>query len=273
MTAGPRLVYRLLLAVDAERYSRRSARDQLCVQLDLHHALQAAAARSGLDRDQWYRQPRGDGELAVLTEETDIPHTVAMFTRGLEAVLTEINRDRAEERRLRIRMAFHYGTLTSGPFGPAGDAPVVVSRLLDSAALRRALERRRDRNLALIVSASLYEDIVSTGFCALDTAGFEPMRTSVKGIGYRGLVYNGDGHALESGASESGTSPAEDTLDTAVLPFPGTGRAKAPPADRLAPVSAGGRAIEATGPDHVDHEPGRRLRRPLPVRSAVPSPV
>ncbi|TDD93006.1 hypothetical protein [Actinomadura rubrisoli] len=188
MTTQTRLQYRLLMAVDIERYSGRSARRQLMVQSDLRRVLDQAAARTGLDRDGWQRQPRGDGELAVLPQDVEIPKAVGALPAELAAALADLNRGRPDEERLRIRLAFHHGTLTPGPFGPAGDAPIVVSRLLDAAPLRRLLSERQDRHLALIVSDSLYNDVVSTGFCALDPSGFQSVGILVKGIRYRGFA-------------------------------------------------------------------------------------
>lgn len=187
MTDSP-LVYRLVLAVDVEGYTRRNASEQLSVQQDLYSALNRAAECSALDRERWHEQLQGDGELAVLPEDADIPHTLGAFTNALGTALADINAGRQDGERLRIRMAFHFGTLAWGRFGPAGDAPVVVSRLVDAAPLRRMLAERCDRDLALVVSASLYDDVVRTGFCALDATEFKPIRFSVKGIGYRGLT-------------------------------------------------------------------------------------
>lgn len=181
-----RLMYRLVLAVDVEKYSVRDVREQLRAQTELQRILRAAAKDAGLDQRDWYEQVSGDGELVVLPEDADIPAVVGDFTASLEAVLDEVNRGGGTP--LRIRVAMHHGTLTPGPFGPAGDAPIVVSRLLDARPLRRLLADERDRDLALIVSQSLYQDVVRTGFCSLDPAEFQPVRVNAKGILYHGFV-------------------------------------------------------------------------------------
>jgi class 3 adenylate cyclase len=188
VTTDSPLIYRLVLAVDVERYSHRNALEQLRVQEDLGSAIDRAAKCSALDPKLWYRQLQGDGELAVLPEAANIPHIVGAFTHALGMALAELNEGRPDGQRLRLRLAFHYGTLAWGPFGPAGDAPIVVRRLVGSSSLRRLLADRHDGDLALIVSDSLYENVVRTGFCALDTNEFEPIKFSVKGIGYHGLI-------------------------------------------------------------------------------------
>jgi class 3 adenylate cyclase len=195
ITSGPaanadgRLIYRLLLAIDIEKYSVRHARDQFLVQTDLSHALDTAALRAGLNRRLWEREVRGDGELAVLPEGVDASQVIGGFTRELGRAIGALNLKQPQRPRLRVRLALHYGTLTPGPFGPAGDAPIVVSRLLDAKPVRTYLAQRQDLDLALVVSASLYQDVVSTGFCSLDPDRFQALRIKVKGTSYQGYTY------------------------------------------------------------------------------------
>ena len=181
-----RLMYRLVLAVDVEKYSTRDAREQLRAQTELHRILNVAAQNTGLDQREWYEQVSGDGELVVLPEDVDVSVVVGDFTRQLETILGEFNREAGT--RLRLRVAIHHGTLTPGPFGPAGDAPIVVSRLLDARPLRRLLADEQDRDLALIVSQTLYQDVIRTGFCSLDPEEFQAVRVIAKGIQYHGFV-------------------------------------------------------------------------------------
>jgi hypothetical protein len=184
-----RLIYRLLLAVDIEKYSVRGAREQFLVQTDLSHALDTAALRAGLNRRLWQREVRGDGELSVLPEDVDASQVVGGFTRELGRAIGALNLKQPHRPRLRVRLALHHGTLTPGPFGPAGDAPIVVSRLLDARPVRSYLAQRQDLDLALVVSASLYQDVVRTGFCSLDPDNFQALRIKVKGMSYQGYTY------------------------------------------------------------------------------------
>ncbi len=184
-----RLSYRLVLAVDVEKYSARDAREQLRAQTDLRNILSLAAQNVGLDQSLWYEQVSGDGELAVLPEGVDVSLVVGDFTRQLETVLGEFNQRRVGGTRLRLRVALHHGTLTPGPFGPAGDAPIVVSRLLNARPLRRVLADHEERDVALIVSSTLYQDVVRTGFCSLDPDDFQPVRVNAKGVLYHGFVH------------------------------------------------------------------------------------
>ncbi len=186
----PRLMYRPVLAIDVEKYSVRDARHQLLVQNDLYEALELAAKATQLDREMWFRQVRGDGELDVLPEGVDMPALVGDFPRELEAMITELNDRHTGRPRLRVRLAIHHGTLTWAPFGPAGDAPVEVARLLDARPAREFLAQRPDRDLALVVSGAVYRDVVRTGFCSLDRAAFRPLKTRIKGRTYHGHLYH-----------------------------------------------------------------------------------
>lgn len=186
-----RIVYRLLLAVDIQAYSKRDAREQLRSQLDLSGALDRAAASIGLDRSRWARQAGGDGELALLPDEVDPAPLVGDFPMLLARELGTLNAARQDRPRLRVRLALHHGTLTDGPFGPAGEAPIVVQRLLDAGKLRRALKERPELDVAYALSDSLYDDVVRSGFTRLTPACFTAIRFTAKGVLYRGYVHTG----------------------------------------------------------------------------------
>jgi class 3 adenylate cyclase len=186
------IVYRLLIAVDIQGYTRRDAREQLRTQRDLSQALDRGAAAIGLNRSQWEKQVGGDGELAMLPENVHLAPMVGEFPLLLADELALLNQARGDRPRLRIRLALHHGTLTAGPFGPAGEAPIVVQRLLDSAKLRRALKEDPSRDIAYAVSDSLFDDVIRTGFTRMPPTAFTPTRFTTKGVTYRGYVHTGE---------------------------------------------------------------------------------
>lgn len=187
------LVYRVLVAVDIQAYSKLDTREQLGAQRDLADALDRAARLAGLEPNRWDRQVGGDGELSLLPEDIDPSVVVGGFTTRLSDELRRINARTPGRPRLRLRVALHHGTLTAGPFGPAGEAPIVVQRLLDAAPLRRLLTEDPGRDLALIVSDSLYEDVVRTGFTSLPQDAFAPVKVTAKGTAFRGHILVGGG--------------------------------------------------------------------------------
>jgi len=182
------LAYRYLTAVDIAGFSCLNALDQVNMQNDLGHVLDLAASGTGLDRTLWQVQECGDGELAVLPSDTDGPKLIAEYPRELTRALSDVNKTR--HIRLRIRAAIHYGPFVQGRFGPAGQGPIVVSRLLDSDRLRKYLAQRTELDLVLIVSASLYQDVIETCFCRLDAAQFARADVRAKGRCYPAYILN-----------------------------------------------------------------------------------
>ncbi|WP_207939453.1 hypothetical protein [Actinomadura darangshiensis] len=217
------LSYRLLLAVDIQGYSKRDTSEQLVAQQLLSDALDRAASGVGLDRAGWDKQVGGDGELATLPEGVDPASVAGDFVIRLGQALAEVNRD-AGRFRLRVRLSLHHGTLTAGPFGPAGDAPIVVQRLLDAMPLRRLLTDDADRDLAYVVSDSLFDDVVRTGLCALRPGAFTAVKVAAKGATFRGHILTGrvaDGDAAGDGAAGGRSGPGGGASSHArVLDFP-----------------------------------------------------
>jgi class 3 adenylate cyclase len=181
------LAYRYLTAVDIEGFSALPASDQVRMQDDLGQVLDIAANRVGLDRALWRVEERGDGELAVLPADTDGPRLIADYPRELADALSEINSGRCS--RLRIRVAMHHGTLVQGRFGPAGQGPIVVSRLLDSDELRKYLAQRAELDLVLMVSESLHKDVIETRLHNLNPAQFARADVLVKGRSYPAYIH------------------------------------------------------------------------------------
>jgi len=183
------LALRFLVAIDVEGFSQCHAAEQARIQDDLEHAMAQAAMNAGLDRERWYRQPRGDGELAVLPDGTSGLSLVADYPRELASTLAAVNDAGKGRRRLRVRMAIHHGAVTPGRFGPVGTAPVVISRLVDAETLRQQLRQRSDLNIALIVSATVYNEVIQSRLHDLDPEAFRRTGIRVKGIAYVGYLY------------------------------------------------------------------------------------
>src|SRR5580704_6883593 len=162
---------------------------QARIQDDLERAMAEAAASAGLDRAFWYRQPRGDGELAVLPVDANGVSLVADYPRSFASALAELNRSTSRDSRLRVRMAIHHGTVYPGRFGPVGKGPITVARLVDAAVLKQALRQRTDVDIALIVSDAVYSEIVQSRFHELDPKLFHRTNVRVKGNSYIGYLY------------------------------------------------------------------------------------
>ncbi|MBE8523532.1 hypothetical protein ILP97_39615 [Amycolatopsis sp. H6(2020)] len=186
MICEGQLVYALVVAVDIEGFSRLGILEQAAVATRLKKVLDQAGMRARLVRTEWLLQSTGDGEVAVLPPGTDVSRVVAEFTHALTEELR-----RPGEPRLRVRVSMHHGALTGGAFGPVGDALVVACRLLDSTLARAALADHAGEEVVLVVSRSLYEDVVVPRFRGLQPSRFQPLCEEVKGRAYHGYVCTG----------------------------------------------------------------------------------
>jgi class 3 adenylate cyclase len=183
------LTFSFLLAVDVEGFSQRYAAEQARVQDDLEDAITQAATNVGLARGRWYRQPRGDGELAVLPQGVNGLSLVVDYPHALASAIAEVNRARNQRPRLRIRLAIHHGAVVSGRFGPVGTAPIVISRLVDAEILRQQLRKRTDLDIALIVSGTVYDEVVQSRLHSMNPEAFRRAIVRTKGVSYIGYLY------------------------------------------------------------------------------------
>jgi hypothetical protein len=176
------LALRFLVAVDVEGFSQRYAAEQAKAQDDLESAMTQAAANAG------YRQPRGDGELAVLPQGVNGLSLVADYPRKLASSIADINLANGESR-LRIRLAIHHGGVAPGRFGPVGTALVAISRLVDSEVARQQLRQRSDLDITLVVSATVYDEVIQSRLPDLNPETFRRVTIRAKGISYIGYLY------------------------------------------------------------------------------------
>jgi len=185
------LAFRFLVAVDVAGFSQRYAAEQARLQDDLESAMTLAAASVGLDRQRWYRQPGGDGELAVLPEGVDGLALVADYPRELASRVADVNHANCGSR-LRIRLAIHHGAIAPGRFGPVGTALVAISRLVDAEVVRQQLRQRSDLDTVLIVSSAVYDEVIQSRLCNLNPEAFRRVTIRAKGISQIGYLYRED---------------------------------------------------------------------------------
>lgn len=172
MSPVHQLSWNLFLATDASQYSSGDNRRQLHFQADLINGLTSAADAAGLCRSAWTTQAEGDGELALLPPEEPVTVVMDDFIHHLNLWLADRNRDRVPAARLRLRVSMHLGSSEKGANGFAGQAPIVVKRLLNSRQAHQALDVADEADLALIVSRQLFDDVVSHRYGSLRPENF-----------------------------------------------------------------------------------------------------
>ncbi|MER6082343.1 hypothetical protein [Streptomyces sp. NPDC001833] len=219
---------RLLLAVDAKGYGGTISVTQRQFQEAITRLLDQAAAAARLDRAGWLTQEGGDSVFAVLPETAYEPALIDTFMRALDAGLRAFNRNRIPQARLRLRAAVHFGPASPGANGFVGPAPVEIGRILDSSALRTALDESPDACLAVGVSAIVFRDVVKEAHTTFREEEFR--RVSVVEKEYRGEAWI---WVAGAGAGRSGAEPTA----------PATPPGEAPPGIR-SEAGGDGRAAE-----------------------------
>jgi hypothetical protein len=170
----------LLVAVDAVGYGQGSDQDHFVMQSGIKTVLNEAASAAKLDRGRWLLQGAGDGELAILPSDEPEPLVVDAYARQLDLRLTTYNAVLPVERRIRLRMAVHFGAAMSAENGYAGQGVVAVSRLLDAVPVREALQAAPDASLVLALTRQVFDDVVRQGHVSFSAADFTRVPVQVK---------------------------------------------------------------------------------------------
>ncbi|HEY6795837.1 MAG TPA: hypothetical protein VI248_14250 [Kineosporiaceae bacterium] len=173
MTAVPHFRRRLCLGVDLFRYSRHDTDAHLDGQARLVRILEHACRRAGVPRVRVQGQDQGDGRLLVLPTGADDVHVVPELILGLRDGLYRSNASPGLFGRIRMRAAVGHGRISRAPSGYIGEGVIEVSRLVDSRPVRDALERREESDLALAVTAGLYQDVLALDLPGLPAEQFQ----------------------------------------------------------------------------------------------------
>ena len=189
--AEPDAAVRLCCAADIERYSRFRTPEAVRAQQRLTEALARARHHAGIAEERVETQESGDGQFVVLPTGLDESEVIPALVHGFRIALAEVNADLNERARLRLRIALHRGHVERGANGWAGDSAVGVHRLLDSGPARAALTGRPDADFALIVSDTLYQDVIAHGYGLLRPEAFTRVEVEIpaKHFAERAWIY------------------------------------------------------------------------------------
>jgi hypothetical protein len=171
---------RLLVAVDAAGYGGGNDQEHFALQSGLTAVLDVAAARANLRRDLWIKQQAGDGELAILPHDEPEPVVVDEYVRHLDEALANHNGNLASRRKIRLRMAVHFGTAMLADNGYAGQGVVAVSRLVESDQVKAALAAAPQACLAVILSRQIFDDVVRQQHVSVPATDFTRVSVRVK---------------------------------------------------------------------------------------------
>lgn len=285
-------VHRTIIVVDVEGFgdARRTLPHQLTIREGLYRVLREAFGNAGVAWSACHREDRGDAVFVLAP--ADIPK--ALFVESVPYALVTALRahnasHRADEERIRLRMALHAGEVAYDEHGVTSSAVNLAFRLLDATPLKAVLAGSPGV-LALITSAWFFDDVVR--HCPVaEPATYRPVRVAVKETTTVGWIclpdhpYPSDPATLSSlppapvaltsadtrkgkqGVADTPELPAGPIADD-VEPALAEAGSHAPTITMTATVSASGRVYQAARDQHITEG-----RADEPQRGPSPGPT
>lgn len=145
----------------------------------LYWAIREAFTGSGIPWGDCLQQDRGDGPLIILPPSIP-PHVIITpLPERLRHLIRRHNRCAIPSARMQVRAALNIGPVYRDEHGYSGEDINLLSRMLDAPPLKRLLTDT-GTELALMVSARVYDTIVLRHPSLADPASFQSVRTRVK---------------------------------------------------------------------------------------------
>jgi hypothetical protein len=218
-----RAAQRLCLAVDLRQYSQHTPDEHIDAQTRLVRVVEHAVRRARIARLRVQRQDQGDGLLAVFPPVTDDVQAVPGLVLGLRDGLYQANRSPGPFGRLRLRAALGRGSIARSSNGYVGNCVIAVSRMVDSAGLRAALEDRGHSDLALAVTDDLHADVIARGTPGLPASEFTRVELANPGKDFSAAAWlyvprSAPARDLTSDAVRWGYSPTRTAMREYVVP-------------------------------------------------------
>jgi class 3 adenylate cyclase len=161
---------------------------QLYLRRALYDMLRDAFTGSGLPWEQCEYHDRGDGALVIIPPGAPAQATIDPLPERLAGLIRRYNRIVREPARMQLRIAVNIGPVWRDDHGIAGEDVNLLCRMLNVQKLRQALAGSATE-LALIVSANVYQSLVRRHPSLVDPARFQPVTTKVKQTRIRAWIY------------------------------------------------------------------------------------
>jgi hypothetical protein len=169
---------RLGFVLDVASYGARPVPDRDVVQERLRELALTVLGRLGLTLADVDHQWTGDGVNCLLPPDVDPPVVLGVLVRSLAAALAADNARHGD--RIRLRAAVGVGLVERTAAGFGGPMIVDISRLVDSAALRGALDGDPAAELAVALSDLAHELIVRPGYPGIPGGQFTRVSATAK---------------------------------------------------------------------------------------------
>ncbi|MGV9263420.1 hypothetical protein ACWDRR_02005 [Kitasatospora sp. NPDC003701] len=170
-------VYELVVSVDVRKSGAYNDAGKTRMRRQLYAVLDRAFAEAGVPARAVHREDRGDGILAAVDPTVPPARILGVWVTEVHEQLRRENPDLRMP--LGLRVGLHVGPVTHDAQGISGHAVDLACRLTDSAAARLLLERDR-ADLVVVVSDSLYREVVHHGGRFVDPGDYAPARLRTK---------------------------------------------------------------------------------------------
>ncbi|WP_030810834.1 hypothetical protein [Streptomyces sp. NRRL S-337] len=169
--------YELVISVDARRSGEYDDAEKPQMRARIYRVLETAFSHAKVARDAVHMEDRGDGVLLSVAGRVSV-------TRLLGLWMVEVRENLREENRglrvpLGLRVGMHVGPVRRDDRGVSGRAVDLACRLADSPVGRQLLDAER-ADLVLVVSESLYEDVVRSGGKFIEPTRYSRARLALK---------------------------------------------------------------------------------------------
>ncbi|MGW0666337.1 hypothetical protein [Streptomyces sp. NPDC002746] len=169
--------YELVISVDARRSGEYDDIEKTRMRARIYRVLETAFTHTKVARDSLHMEDRGDGVLVSVSGQVPVARLLGLWMVEVHEKLRDENR--ALRVPLGLRVGMHVGPVRHDDRGIAGRAVDLACRLADSAVARQVLDAER-ADLVLVVSGSLYEDVVSGGGKFIEPARYSAARLELK---------------------------------------------------------------------------------------------
>jgi hypothetical protein len=177
---GP--VYRGIVGIDIERYSRAEWTDPIRARLRerLHRLVDNALAHADIDPALTRRDDVGDGMWLLVTADISTARLIHPFMTGLVDRLVEDNRRAPAIEQMRLRLVVHAGEVLPDAHGETGASFIHAARLLDAEATRLVLKAGTEAAAVLVASDVVYEGVVRHGYAGIDPSAWQRVEVQAK---------------------------------------------------------------------------------------------
>lgn len=169
--------YELVISVDARRSGEYDDVDKPRMRARIYRVLEAAFTHAKVARDAVHMEDRGDGVLLSVAGRIAVTRLLGLWMVEVHESLRDENR--ALRVPLGLRVGMHVGPVRHDGRGISGRAVDLACRLADSPVARQLLDAER-ADLVLVVSDSLYGDVVSSGGKFIEPARYSSARLELK---------------------------------------------------------------------------------------------